>query len=117
MSIFFYFHKRHRIPSIEKDWVLCSGLMRANKSVWGDFWNIGVKTNNREILEYLSCSENVFIIIDYLKLTISPSALEIARPLMGQICRTIVKKHIGKDPVLFYVIRNYNEIVNRYSSP
>ncbi|XP_032687679.1 thyrotropin-releasing hormone-degrading ectoenzyme-like [Odontomachus brunneus] len=105
----------NRVPRISKQWVLCSGLVGVNQTIFNDVMEAAVKTyRSMEILEYLSCSENHEIIINYLKLILQQHYFADTIQPMGQIFRTIIKKHVKNDFVLHFVTKNYNQILDRF---
>lgn len=99
---------------MSKDWILCSGMIAVNKSLWEKILNKSIEYRSMELLNYLSCSENSQIIIHYLNLTLKSELFNQTTLPIGRICRSIVKKHVSKDEVLRSVLKNYDKILKRY---
>ncbi|XP_019700103.1 glutamyl aminopeptidase-like [Harpegnathos saltator] len=106
-----YKNDLNKISSMSKDWVLCSGLMAASIEVWLNFMKIDVTYKN---IEYLSCVENSTIIIHILDLMLETNKFDKVIQPIGQICRYVIKKHVMKNPVLRYVIKNYDKLLERF---
>ncbi|XP_032687739.1 thyrotropin-releasing hormone-degrading ectoenzyme-like [Odontomachus brunneus] len=106
-----------RIPAISKEWILCDGLKLDDLNVWKNILNKSIHYNNMELLEYLSCTENSSIILEYLTLMLRSNYFSKLEQSMEPICRKIVKNHIRKIIVLRFVIDNYSAIVRRFDFP
>lgn len=102
---------------MSKDWILCSGMIAVNKSLWQEVLNKSIQYRSMELLNYLSCSEDSQIIIHYLNLTLKSELFDNITLPIGRIGRSIVKKHVSKDAVLSFVLENYDKILERYFFP
>ncbi|XP_032687774.1 uncharacterized protein LOC116851950 [Odontomachus brunneus] len=95
-------------------WMYCAGMMSVNLTVWYDILNIATEHKNEELLESLSCSENVQVILHYLNLILYTNIGQQKRLNMGQIYHSVIKKHVRKDAVFQYVLDNYNYTLTRF---
>ncbi|KAL6262284.1 hypothetical protein P5V15_007378 [Pogonomyrmex californicus] len=105
----------HKISTELRDWMFCNGMMEANVSTWNKFRNIYIIKQNKSIdisliLEYLTCSENLDILINLLNETLNDV---INKNYYQMILSNIIQKHSNNDALLDYILANLDEIVPR----
>lgn len=94
-----------------EEWTYCNGLVYSNEFIWSMVLEKFKKTRDMRILEYLTCSEDVYIMFDYLDIVMPNNRLLLSQfgitPEDGQrIFHSIIDKHVWKNEVLYYVLDN-----------
>lgn len=102
---------------MSKDWILCSGMMAIDKKVWQEILDHSIQYKSIELLNYLSCSEDSKIIVRYLNTILRSGFFNQTTLPIERIYRSTVKKHVKKDDVLRFVLKNYDKILERYFFP
>lgn len=82
---------------------------------WNGILQQSYDKNDMEYLEYLTCTENVELIIHYLDFILYGHPKETEKVQMAKIYLSIVKKHVRRDTVLTYLLDKYHEAVKKYS--
>ncbi|XP_029160652.1 aminopeptidase N-like [Nylanderia fulva] len=59
-----------------EEWTYCNGLAMSGDTTWNNVFKIHTKESNDKYLKFLSCSENINIIQNYIKLMISENIME-----------------------------------------
>lgn len=102
----------YRVSPNLKKWTYCMGIMEANSSTWNKLLDTYImEPKNTDILNYLSCSEDSDIIINFLNISENSSA--IGDKGYYKIFDEIVRKHANKDSVLDYILENWEKAVIR----
>ncbi|XP_011860077.1 PREDICTED: aminopeptidase N-like, partial [Vollenhovia emeryi] len=102
----------HKVPSDLTEWMYCNGIKGANVSTWNKLMDVYLtnqdleREREREILEYLTCSENPDIIINFINTSVSNYSADD----YYDIITNIVDKHSDNDAVLDYMLANLEEI-------
>lgn len=96
-----------------KEWIFCNGIMDTNSSAWNNLMDIYAKNpTETTILQYLSCSENPGIIIDYLKIAATNNTIIDDNDYYA-IYNAVVEKHANKDLILDYLLANLKQVTFR----
>lgn len=85
--------------------------MEANASTWNKLLSIYVNKSNKEALQYLTCSENSDIIINFLNISITNNSIIQDKDI---IYSSIIKKHATNNVIIDYVLTNLKKIISRY---
>jgi len=101
--------KTHRPPPNLQEWTYCDGMMKANASTWNKFMDTYFIKQDQDVLEYLTCSENPNILINFLNKS-ALNDLIIQNNVYSVICSNIIMKHSNNDVVLDYMLTNVEEI-------
>lgn len=86
--------------------------MKANASTWNKLLDIGLIKQDKSIIEYLTCSENSDILINFVNKSVS-NDLKLRKNAYYDIISIIVQKHSDNDVVLDYMLANLEEITAR----
>ncbi|XP_011876025.1 PREDICTED: leucyl-cystinyl aminopeptidase-like isoform X2 [Vollenhovia emeryi] len=94
-------------------WVYCSGLMAANITTWNRVMDLYLQKPDRKFLEYLACSEDPDVIINYLNIIASKNliTIDIDRDL-ALTC--ILNRHASNNLVLDYVLENFEQMESKF---
>lgn len=87
--------------------------MKANASTWNKLLDIGLIKEDKNIIEYLTCSENPDILINFMNKSVSN---EIKLPGYNgylDIISLIIQKHSDNDVILDYMLANLEKITAR----
>ncbi|XP_011630808.1 aminopeptidase N-like [Pogonomyrmex barbatus] len=99
----------NKIPSWWQRWTYCSGSMIADKATWNRLLNLYMQKRNKDLLEFLACSENSDIIIDYLNI-ISSENSTLQDKEHNLAFQFIVIKHSCNNAVLDYILENFERV-------
>ncbi|XP_014472137.1 PREDICTED: aminopeptidase N-like [Dinoponera quadriceps] len=102
--------EKNKVPPNLKEWTFCNGIMDANLSTWNNVMDIYAE--NRFISQYLSCSENPEIIIDYMKIAATNNTI-INDGDYYMIYNDVVEKHANKDLIYNYLLANLEQATSR----
>ncbi|EGI60260.1 Aminopeptidase Q [Acromyrmex echinatior] len=103
-----------------KEWTYCNGLMIADNNTW---YSVFDNTNtekydlpNYMYLKLMACSEDFFIIRNYIELIRSAEFYNETQKDYGQvyIFHFVVERHAKNDTMLDYILANLDEIKPRY---
>lgn len=97
----------HRVSADFKEWMFCNGIMEANASTWNELKDMYYVNNDEDTLEYLGCSENSNILIDFVNTSVSD---DLIMEHQNEIISNIIQKHSDNDEVLDYMLENLQEI-------
>lgn len=92
-------------PSWQK-WMYCMGLMSADINTWQSVLDEYTRTQNAVFLEYLACSDDESIIIQYLQ-TLTSIDERLESKHLQRIYISILKNHAKKDKVLKELILHF----------
>jgi len=109
MNFCFYFTICFRILPGWKEWTYCKGMILANNETWNEVLNKTVLNN--KLLEFLACSENNNIIIDYIDLFISGYFNYTEARII--VFHSIIARHARNNLVLDYILANFAKILSR----
>ncbi|XP_011061957.1 PREDICTED: aminopeptidase N-like [Acromyrmex echinatior] len=91
-----------------KEWMYRNGMMLANNITWNKVLTADALDNKR--LEYLACSENNIIIINYIDQLISGYFTELKHRIT--VFHSIIARHAKNDLILNYILINFEKIVS-----
>lgn len=86
--------------------------MEANASTWNKLMDIYFIDQDANILEYLTCSENPDILINFINTSLT-NDLIMRNNGYYDIFSNIIQKHSDNDAVLEYWLANFKEIIPR----
>ncbi|KYN22305.1 Aminopeptidase N, partial [Trachymyrmex cornetzi] len=104
--------EKHKILPWWKEWTFCKGLIKANGSIWMKMLDISEREHDKQILEYLTCSENPNIIQIYLNKITENMSLKINDRV--NIFLRIIAKHAKNIEILEYILENFEKIKPRW---
>ncbi|XP_032687728.1 aminopeptidase N-like [Odontomachus brunneus] len=99
--------KGNNVPSRWKDWVFCTGMMLANKTIWNIILDEAERYNNIMFFKYLSCTDDEEIILHYVDYLHGEKVEEKLGRSIKEIFFSVIKKHMKKDTLLKYILKNY----------
>ncbi|XP_029161797.1 aminopeptidase N-like [Nylanderia fulva] len=107
--------KTHGLLPWWKEWTYCNGLMTTTKkeTTWQSVYNIGFKKSDTKFLEYLACSEDTNIIINYLNHTIYYEQYNFTENEYQYLFNSflhIFAKHTKNPIILEYILHHLDEI-------
>lgn len=91
----------------------CNGLMKANASTWNKLLDIALIKEDKSIIEYLTCSENPDILINFMNKSVSNDLKLPGCNDYLDIISLIVQKHSDNDVILDYMLANLEKITTR----
>ncbi|KAG5333954.1 AMPN Aminopeptidase, partial [Acromyrmex charruanus] len=91
-----------------KEWMYRNGMMLANNITWNKVLTADALDNKR--LEYLACSENNIIIINYIDQLISGYFTELKHRIT--VFHSIIARHAKNDLILNYILKNFEKIIS-----
>lgn len=94
-------------------WIFCYGLRRANQSTWNGVLDLYVKTREKSLLYYLTCSENKTILENYLNMTLSEDSLFLKEDLRS-IYDVMMTEEIGIEVVNDFYCKNIARIKSKF---
>ncbi|KAG5325956.1 AMPE aminopeptidase, partial [Acromyrmex heyeri] len=103
-----------------KEWTYCNGLMIADNNTW---YSVLDNTNtekydlpNYMYLKFIACSEDFFIIRNYIEMIRSAKFYNETQKDYGQvyIFHFVVERHAKNDTMLDYILANLDEIKPRF---
>lgn len=115
---FFIIYIYRILPDL-KEWICCNGIMEANVSTWNKLMDMYFNRQNKNILEYLTCSENSDILINFMNTsasnndTIQYNDFIIKDNDYYEMIRNIIQKHSDNVAVLDYILENLEKITPR----
>lgn len=83
--------------------------MEANTSTWNKLMDMYLITQDKNILDYLTCSENYDILINFINISNSNDFIIHKRDYYD-ILSSIIQKHSDNDAVLDYMLANLEKI-------
>jgi len=83
--------------------------MEANASIWNKLMDVYLITQDKNILDYLTCSENYDILINFINISNSNNFIIQKRDYYN-ILSSIIQKHSDNDAVLDYMLANLEKI-------
>jgi len=83
--------------------------MTANRTTWDKTMNLYMQKRDKNLLEYLACSEDSDIIINYLNI-IASNNLTLKNKDRISTFKSVVIKHARNNPVLDYMLQNLERI-------
>nr|XP_012220638.1 PREDICTED: aminopeptidase N-like [Linepithema humile]XP_012220639.1 PREDICTED: aminopeptidase N-like [Linepithema humile] len=96
---------------IWKEWIYCNGLMTANDTIWSNIWSRWTSTLDNRLLKYLTCSENSYIISNFLKLTMQNEfIIKVPSNTRINIFFLIVAKHAKVGSVLTFILEHFENV-------
>lgn len=101
---------RHTILPSWRNWILCTGMMKANMYYWEKMLDLFLRTANIQYLEYLICADDPVIIISYIEKLMSNYIPLFSPEDSTRIIHFIIRRHAKKDAVFAYVLMNFNRI-------
>lgn len=101
---------KNRIPTNDKDWIICAGLRKANKTIWNSMLEVFRKTKDKDVLEALSCRNNNETLTNYLNLIIENDSL-ISDSQISEVIAFASKTNLGL--TLNFVDENRKKIQER----
>ncbi|XP_032664605.1 aminopeptidase N-like [Odontomachus brunneus] len=102
--------RQYQISPSWIDWVLCTGMMKANMTYWEKMLDLFMYTKNIQYLEYLTCVEDPVIITHYLDKLIESHIPFLDAQNSIRIIHSIIRKHATKDMVFSYTLINFSKI-------
>jgi len=81
----------------------CNGIMEANASTWNKLMDTYFVDQDKTILEYLTCSENPDILINFINISVSN---DLIAQNYQDIISNIILKHSDNDVLLDYMLAN-----------
>lgn len=95
-----------------KEWTYCKGLMIANNTIWHSVYEEWRQTNNHILLEYLICSENNNIILNYMMKLIANQEINIKKQdnKRAYIILKITARHIKNDNMFEFIFDHMKDI-------
>lgn len=87
--------------------------MKANASTWNKLLDIGLIKQDKSIIEYLTCSENPDILINFMNKSASNDLKLPGYNGYLDIISLIVQKHSDNDVILDYMLANLEKITAR----
>lgn len=106
--------KKHKVSPNLREWTYCNGLMGANASTWNKLLNIYVNKSNKEALQYLACSENPNILINFMNISTSNNSI-IQDEDNSIVYSSIITKHADNSAITDYVLENLEKIARKYN--
>jgi len=79
----------------------CNGIMEANASTWNKLMDTYFVDQDKTILEYLTCSEDPDILINFINISVSNDLLV---QNYQDIISNIIMKHSDNDVLLDYML-------------
>ncbi|KYM93558.1 Aminopeptidase N [Cyphomyrmex costatus] len=117
----------HKIPQEREEFMYCSGLMTANRTIWDKMLKLYLeksKTSNKTdlikqrshkmLLNSLSCVEDPDIIINFLNILASNASL-FSDKEHSLAFRYILEKHARNNLILDYVLKNFDILKPGYT--
>jgi len=81
----------------------CNGIMEANASTWNKLMDTYFVNQDKTILEYLTCSEDPDILINFINISVSNDLIV---QNYQDIISNIIVKHSDNDAFLDYMLAN-----------
>lgn len=86
--------------------------MEANASAWNKLLSIYINKSNKEALQYLACSENPDILINFMNISTSNNSI-IQDEDNSIVYSSIITKHADNSAIIDHVLANLEKI-SRY---
>ncbi|KAG5311631.1 AMPN Aminopeptidase, partial [Acromyrmex insinuator] len=89
----------HRISTNLKEWIYCNGMMQANKTTWNKLRDIYFINQDKNILDYLTCSEDPDILINFINTSVSNEIINnhLRNNHYYNIIQNIIQEHSDND--------------------
>lgn len=93
----------------------CNGIKEANVSTWNKLMDIYLSNQNKNtrILEYLTCSENSDILINFMKINTSNNFIIQKNEDYYDFISYIIQKHSDNIAIMDYILKNSNKVIPR----
>lgn len=104
-----FFIKYSRIYPGWKAWTYCNGLMTNDDLLWHRM--LYTQNLDNKLLEYLACSKNNVIIVDYINKLKSGFFSKAEQRI--SVFHSIIARHAKNDTVLKHVFQNFTATVPR----
>jgi len=108
INFYFYFTKYSRISPGWKEWTYCKGMILATNETWNKALNKAVLDN--KLLEFLACSENHTIIINYINQLILGYIFDVRQRIA--IFHSIIARHTKNNLVLDHILQRFQSFSN-----
>ncbi|XP_025265823.1 aminopeptidase N-like [Camponotus floridanus] len=90
-----------------KEWTFCNGLKTANNNTWMKVYYMYKEEFNNDVLKFLACSQNNYIIRSYIRMMRSNFISKIATVLdLINTFTSIVARHAKNDTIFDFIIKD-----------
>ncbi|XP_032687676.1 aminopeptidase N-like isoform X2 [Odontomachus brunneus] len=99
-----------------KDWVYCMGMKQLHIQGWHALMTGFFKNNETDVFKYLACTDHSILVTYYISvLTKDDNVFKVMDDeKLTEHFRSTLKRHLGKNDVLRYVLQNIESILKRF---